>query len=147
MPSNGDWVSADDDRWFETTNPCNKEVDGLVARGNRKNVDAAVTSAYNAFRHPAWAEMKASKRGSLLWPLGDLVAANAERLAAIEMRENGKPMAENRAQIRCLAEGFHYCGGLADKVEGKVIPSDKDGVFNFTRYEPLGAFAIITPWN
>ena len=43
------------------------------------------------------------------------------------------------AQTKYLAEWYRYYGGLADKVEGAVIPSDKPGIFNFTRYEPLGS--------
>ena len=41
------------------------------------------------------------------------------------------------AQTKYLAEWYRYYGGLADKIEGSVLPSDKKGVFNFTRYEPL----------
>ena len=50
-------------------------------------------------------------------------------------------------QTRYLAEWYRYYGGLADKVEGAVLPSDKPGIFNFTRYEPLGVIAMITAWN
>jgi aldehyde dehydrogenase (NAD+) len=52
-----------------------------------------------------------------------------------------------RAQLRYLPQWFYYFGGLADKLEGRVIPIDKPGVFNFTREEPLGVVAAITPWN
>jgi aldehyde dehydrogenase (NAD+) len=52
-----------------------------------------------------------------------------------------------RAQVNYLPQWFHYFGGLADKIEGRVIPIDKPGVFNFTRQEPLGVVAAITPWN
>jgi aldehyde dehydrogenase (NAD+) len=52
-----------------------------------------------------------------------------------------------RAQLRYLPQWFRYFGGLADKVEGRVIPIDKPGVFNFTREEPFGVVAAITPWN
>jgi aldehyde dehydrogenase (NAD+) len=51
------------------------------------------------------------------------------------------------AQTKYLAEWYRYYGGLADKVEGSVIPSDKPGIFNFTRYEALGVIGMITPWN
>ena len=51
------------------------------------------------------------------------------------------------AQTKYLAEWYRYYGGLADKIEGAVIPSDKPGIFNFTRYEPLGVVGMITAWN
>lgn len=50
-------------------------------------------------------------------------------------------------QTRYLAEWYRYFGGMADKVEGAVLPSDKPGIFNFTRYEPLGVIGMITAWN
>jgi aldehyde dehydrogenase (NAD+) len=52
-----------------------------------------------------------------------------------------------RAQLQYVPQWYRYFGGLADKIEGRVIPIDKPGVFNFTREEPLGVVAAITPWN
>ena len=69
------------------------------------------------------------------------------RLAAIEQRDNGKIVSEAAAQIRYMGDYFKYYGGLADKVQGAVIPTDKRGVFTYTKYEPKGVVAIITPWN
>src|ERR1700760_440616 len=88
-----------------------------------------------------------SARGALLRRLADLIAADADRLAAIETRDNGKLITEMRAQLRYIPQWFHYFGGLADKVEGRVIPIDKPGMVNFTREEPVGVVAAITPWN
>jgi aldehyde dehydrogenase (NAD+) len=79
--------------------------------------------------------------------LGDLIAKNAERLSELEVMDNGKLIAEMRAQLNYAPQWYYYFGGLADKVEGSVIPLDKKGYFNFTRYEPLGVVVAITPWN
>jgi aldehyde dehydrogenase (NAD+) len=46
-----------------------------------------------------------------------------------------------------MAQWYHYFGGLADKIEGAVLPSDKPDIFNYTRYEPVGVVAAIVPWN
>src|SRR5512132_406681 len=51
------------------------------------------------------------------------------------------------AQLNYAPKWFHYFGGLADKIEGRVTPIDKKGYFHFTRREPLGVVAAITPWN
>ena len=83
----------------------------------------------------------------MLWRLGDLIAANAERLAEIEQRDNGKLASEVTAQVRYMADYFRYYAGLADKIQSAVIPTDKKGVFAYTKYEPKGVVAIITPWN
>jgi aldehyde dehydrogenase (NAD+) len=79
--------------------------------------------------------------------LADLIAENAERLARIETRDNGKLIAEMGAQLRYIPEWYRYFGGLADKIEGSVLPIDKPGMFAFTRREPLGVVAAIVPWN
>jgi aldehyde dehydrogenase (NAD+) len=52
-----------------------------------------------------------------------------------------------RGQLNYIPQWFHYFGGLADKIEGRVIPIDKPGVFNYTRSEPLGVVGAITAWN
>src|ERR1700733_14211862 len=91
--------------------------------------------------------MTASTRGKLMRKLGDLVAANAERLAEIEVRDNGKLLAEMLGQLRYHPEWWRYFGGLADKVEGSVMPIDKPEMFAFTRHEPMGVVGALTAWN
>jgi aldehyde dehydrogenase (NAD+) len=144
---NGQFVDSKSGTWFETANPFTGKPWAEIARGNAADVDAAVNAAHEAVYNGPWAATTASERGALLRRIGDLVAANAERLAAIEVRDNGKLMAEMLAQLRYIPNWYYYFGGLADKIEGSVIPLDKKGYLNYTRYEPLGVVAIITPWN
>ncbi|HET6605187.1 MAG TPA: aldehyde dehydrogenase, partial [Rhodopila sp.] len=94
-----------------------------------------------------WPAMTATQRGALLRRLGDLIAENAEPLAQTEVRDNGKLISEMLGQTRYVPQWYYYFGGLADKVEGGVLPIDKPGIFNFTRWEPLGVVAAIVPWN
>ncbi len=144
---NGRFVDPRSGAWFETANPYTAKPWAEIARGNAEDVDQAVNAAYDAVWNGPWATTTASERGALLRRIGDLIAANAERLAALEVRDNGKLMAEMLAQLRYIPNWYYYFGGLADKVEGSVIPLDKKGYLNYTRYEPLGVVAIITPWN
>ena len=69
------------------------------------------------------------------------------RIAAIETEQNGKLFAEMRAQARIAQDWLYYFGGLADKIEGTVIPLDRQSIFNYTLREPLGVVGVITPWN
>lgn len=133
--------------YLPTDNPYTGETWALIGRGNKADVDAAVTAADRAFQSGAWPELTASERGHLLWKLGDLIEAHADRLAAIEMRDNGKLAAEVTKQVRYIADYFKYYAGLADKIQGAVIPTDKKDVFTYTKYEAKGVVAIITPWN
>jgi aldehyde dehydrogenase (NAD+) len=91
--------------------------------------------------------MTPSQRGMLMRKLGDLIAENAEQLAQCEVRDNGKLIAEMLSQLRYIPHWYYYFGGLADKIEGSVIPIDKPNLVNFTRYEPLGVCVGITAWN
>ncbi|HEX4766119.1 MAG TPA: aldehyde dehydrogenase [Lichenihabitans sp.] len=143
----GRWVAAAGGRTFETENPYLGAAWALVPRAGADDVDRAVSAAHKAFRNPAWRGLTPTARGHLLRRLADLIAADADRLAAIETQDNGKLITEMRAQLRYIPQWFHYFGGLADKIEGRVIPIDKPGMVNFTREEPLGVVAAITPWN
>ena len=142
----GQWTDPAGGQWFPSENPFTGQAWAEVPRGDARDVDRAVKAAWGAFRGP-WRAMTASARGAVLRKFGDLVAENAERLAELETQDNGKLITEMRGQLRYIPQWFYYFGGLADKIEGRVIPIDKPGVFNFTREEPLGVVAAITPWN
>jgi aldehyde dehydrogenase (NAD+) len=143
----GEWVDAEDGRTLESDNPYLGAPWALVPRAGVSDVDRAVAAAHNAFRAKSWSELTPSARGALLRKLADLIANDADRLAEVETRDNGKLITEMRTQLRYVPQWFNYFGGLADKIEGRVIPIDKPGMLNFTREEPLGVVAAITPWN
>ena len=132
-------------KYFETENPYTGETWARIARGDGRDVHRAVAAAKAAF--PGWAAIKPSQRGRLLLSLADEIEADALHLAEIEVRDNGKLFAEMSAQTRYIAQWYRYYAGLADKLEGAVIPTDKSDIFNFTQYEPLGVIGMITPWN
>jgi aldehyde dehydrogenase (NAD+) len=143
----GEWCDAAAGATFESLNPFTGKAWATVPRAGVADVDRAVRAARKAFENPAWRGLNATQRGKLLVRLGDLVARDADALAELETRDNGKLINEMRAQLRYLPEWFRYFGGLADKIEGRVIPIDRPGMFNYTLEEPLGVVAAITPWN
>jgi acyl-CoA reductase-like NAD-dependent aldehyde dehydrogenase len=143
----GEWVDAADGEVFETPNPYTGETWALIPRAGAEDARRAVEAADAAFREGPWRRMTPTERGRLLRRLADLVAENAERLAGIEVTDNGKLMAEMHGQLRYIPQFYHYFAGLADKLQGAVLPSDKPDIFNFTRREPLGVCAAITAWN
>jgi aldehyde dehydrogenase (NAD+) len=143
----GQWVSAVAGETFETINPYTGEAWARIPRGRAEDADRAVQAAQAAGAHPAWAKITATARGHLLRRFGDLIARNAERLADIEVRDNGKLRSEMLGQVKYVPEWFYYYAGLADKLQGAVIPIDKPNTFNFTRLEPLGVCVAITAWN
>lgn len=132
--------------WFDSENPYTGEVWAQIPKGTAADVDAAVAAAKAALAGE-WGKLTPTARGKLLRKLGELVTANAERLAEIEVQDNGKLYAEVIGQTRYNAEWWHYFGGLADKVQGAVVPIDKPDLLTFTTSEPVGVVAALTAWN
>jgi aldehyde dehydrogenase (NAD+) len=143
----GKWVESTSGQYFDSFDPFTGKVWARAPRCNADDVDRAVKAAHRAFTSGEWPKLTATQRGAMLRKLGDLLAKNAEHLAAIEVKDNGKLYAEMVAQCRYIPQWYYYHGGLADKIEGSVIPSDKPGNFNYTLWEPLGVVGAIIPWN
>jgi aldehyde dehydrogenase (NAD+) len=141
----GRYVDPLSGQWLDSIDPYLNEAWCRVPRSNAADADAAVAAAKAAFEGKAWRGLTATARGKLLRRLGDLVASHAEELAQIEVRDNGKLINEMLAQLRYIPEWYHYYGGLADKVEGAMLPIDKPDCLTYTQYEPLGVVAAITP--
>jgi aldehyde dehydrogenase (NAD+) len=132
---------------FASANPYTGENWASIPRAAAADVDKAVETAHTAFKSGPWPKLSASQRGGLLRKLGDLMAQEAAGLAQIETRDNGKLLSETSLQIGYTAQFYYYFAGMADKIEGSVIPVDKPGILNYTKPEPLGVVAIVTPWN
>ncbi|WP_432563960.1 aldehyde dehydrogenase [Kineococcus sp. SYSU DK003] len=133
--------------YFDSDNPATLELNYRAARGTSPDVDRAVRAAQEAFADPRWRDLSQTRRGRLLRNLGDLISEHAEELARMETRDNGKLLREMRGQLATLPEYFHYYAGLADKIQGEVIPTSDRRVLNYTQREPLGVVGAITPWN
>lgn len=144
---NSEWADPADGQWFDTENPFTGKTWAQIPRGGGADVSHAVEAAHAAFESREWSEMIPTQRGALLRRLGDLIAENADHLADIEVTDNGKLRSEMFGQMKYMPQWYYYFGGLADKVEGATLPSDKPGMFSFTQYEPFGVVAVITPWN
>lgn len=141
----GESLAPASGEYFESHDPYLGEVWAEVARGTAADVDSAVAVAQRAGEE--WGRMKPHSRGLLLYRLADVLEENAEHLARTEVRDNGKLYAEMYGQCRSIAGWYRYFGGLADKIEGALIPTDKENILNYTKYEPVGTVAMITPWN
>lgn len=132
--------------YLATQNPYTGETWAEIANGDADDVALAVAAAKRAFEGE-WGALSPSERGRLMRRVADLIIANAPQIAEIEQRDNGKLSAEVTAQTRYVGEYLHYYAGLADKIQSSVLPTDKKGVFAFTKFEPKGVIGIITPWN
>lgn len=142
----GRFVPGSSGKSFTTSSPYTGEEWAELAEGTVADVDAAVASARAALSGP-WGQMTGTARSALLRRLGDVIAENAERLATLEVNDSGKLFHEMIGQTRGLPQWYYYYAGLADKIEGRQIPTDKPNYLVYTRREPLGVIGAITPWN
>jgi len=142
----GKQVAAQSGSTFRSTNPTSGVHWGDFASSEPGDVDLAVRDSYAAFIGP-WGKMSPTERGKKLTKWGELIAQNAERIGTIEATQNGKLLAEMRLQAAISEDWLRYFGGLADKIEGSVIPLTRQSVLNYTLREPLGVIAVITAWN
>lgn len=132
---------------FDSIDPSTGTAWATMPAASSDDVDRAVEAAHRALRSGPWAAMTATARGKLLVRLGDLVVANADRLAGLETRDTGKIIRETRAQIAYVGDYYRYYGGLADKHEGSFVPIDKADMEVTIRPEPIGVVAAVVPWN
>ena len=146
MYIDGEFVDPCSGEYFESFNPYTAKPWCLVPRGNAEDAARAVEAAHRAFTQGDWPKLNATQRGALMRKLGDLIAENADHLAKAEVQDNGKLLSEMGGQCRYAPQFYYYFGGLADKIEGAVLPTDKQA-FTYTRHEPLGVCAAIVPWN
>lgn len=134
-------------QWIDTSDPFSGDVWAQIPRGDQADVDAAVSAAHDAMTIGPWSEFSPSQRGAALRKLADLIAQNRDRLAPIEVRDNGKLLAEVQGQLNGLPNYWHYYAGLADKIQGETIPIDKADMVAYTIREPVGVVAALTAWN
>ena len=142
----GKFVDADGGRTFDSLDPYAGEPWAAIPEGTVADVDHAVAAARAALDGD-WGAMTGFQRAALMHKLADLITANAERLARVEVRDNGKLYREMIGQLQGLGAWYRYFAGHADKIEGRVIPTDKPNYFVYTRREPVGVVGAITPWN
>jgi acyl-CoA reductase-like NAD-dependent aldehyde dehydrogenase len=142
----GKQVDAAGGATFPSTNPTSGSHWGNFALSSAADVDLAVKNAHAAFSG-AWGKLSPTERGKRLTVWGEKIASQAERIGTIESTQNGKLLAEMRLQSTIAEDWLRYFGGLADKIEGSVIPLARQSVLNYTLREPIGVIGVITAWN
>ena len=146
MYINGAWVNAENNKTFKSLNPENNEPWAIVPEASIKDVNKAVEAAQKAFEGE-WSKLLPRERASFLRAIAKQLRDNAEMLGKIETIDTGKLYRETKTQANYIAEYYDYFAGLADKIEGTVLPIDKPDMQVITTREPIGVIAAIIPWN
>lgn len=141
----GAFVDSVEGATIDVLSPHDNSLITRIAEGRTADIDRAVAAAAAAF--PAWAATSASERGRLLLKLADRIEAEAEALAYLETIDTGHPLRDSKTlDVPRTALCFRYFGGMADKIEGSVVPVDA-GFLNYVNRVPIGVVGQIVPWN
>ena len=143
----GRWQPPRSGETMPSVNPYTGEPWAEIPVAGPQDVDEAVRAARAALEDGPWGRMNGYRRAELLRRLAALTEREADRLAAVETRDNGKIIRETSAQVRAAARAFHYFAGAADKILGQVIPLDRDEILDYLVRVPVGVVAAITAWN
>jgi len=142
----GEWVAAQSGKTFETINPADtREKVAQYPLSAQADTQAAIAAAKSAF--PGWSAQTPVARGRILSKASQLLEARKPELAKLLTREEGKTLAEATGEVQRTADIFRFFGGISYTLGGQTIPHDLPGNLLYTRREPLGVVALITPWN
>ncbi len=141
----GQWCDADNGRTLKITNPATEEVIGEVAFGGRAEVRRAVEAAAKAM--PAWMKLTPYDRAKVLKKTADLMRERADAIARTLTMEQGKPLAEAKAEVLHSADTFEWFAEEGKRAYGQVIPNSAPGKRHVTLKHPVGVVGAISPWN
>jgi aldehyde dehydrogenase (NAD+) len=142
----GDWVPAKSGQTVQHANPADtREVVAQYPVSGKDDAVEAIVAARKAF--PAWAAMTPVARGRILSKASQILEGRKAELAELLTREEGKTLGESTGEVQRTVDIFRFFGGLSYTLGGQTIPHDLPQQLLFTRREPLGVVALITPWN
>lgn len=135
------------EREISLINPASGEISGRFAASGAEAVDAAVAAGRVAFAGP-WGSLPPTVRGGMLKAFAAQVEANADRLAAADSLDMGKPISAGRFEAGMIAAGFirYYAEAIDKWQRGTVAPTDA-GAFEAQLRRPRGVIGTIIPWN
>jgi betaine-aldehyde dehydrogenase len=146
----GQWVSPAAEGRIPVIDPATGETFHHIAAGTAADVDAAVAAARQALDHGPWPRTTGKERATVLRAIAAGIRARLDELAALETRDNGKPLAESRWDIGDAAGCFEYYAGLAEGLDERAAETialpDARFVSKAVR-EPVGVCGAIVPWN
>jgi len=140
----GGFVPAESGRHLETMNPATGRPLGEIARGDARDVDAAVKAAEAAL--PEWRDRRPIERGRILIEIARRLRERQQEIAGLEVLEAGKPSWQAPFEVEIAAQYFEFYGGLVNALGGETIDLGA-GYHSYTRREPFGVVGVILPWN
>lgn len=144
---NGEYVESSENKTFTVKNPATQEVIATVHEATKADVDRACRAARAAFESGPWRMMPVSERSAKIRRMAEIMMERREEIARMEALDVGKPypIAYER-EIPRAAHNLTFFADFMEQQGGETFPMDEE-YLNYTRYEPVGVAALITPWN
>jgi len=142
----GAWVESASHATVEDRDPAHSDrVIANAASSTAADVRYAIDAAEQAF--PDWRATPAPQRGDIVRKAADLMERRRDQLARLLTQEEGKVLAESFAEVDRAVANVRFSGGEGTRLTGETIPSAQRGTLIYTRRDPLGVVACVTPWN
>ena len=145
MYIDGAWCDAQDGKTLAVINPADESVVAEVAYGGRAEAERAIEAAARAF--PAWRASSAYDRAKVLKKTADLMRERADTIARTLTQEQGKPLAEAKAEVLHAADTFEWFAEEGKRAYGRIIPPANVAKRHYAIKHPVGVVGTITPWN
>jgi malonate-semialdehyde dehydrogenase (acetylating)/methylmalonate-semialdehyde dehydrogenase len=142
---NGSWHDCDASEWQDVTNPATGEVLARVPLSDRAEVAKVVEGAAAAY--PAWRRTPPEDRIQPLFKLKQLLEDHIDELSRLITQENGKTLAEAKAELRRAIENVEVACGIPMMMQGYNLEDVARGIDETMIRQPLGVVAAITPFN
>ncbi|MDB5681410.1 MAG: betaine-aldehyde dehydrogenase [Sphingomonas bacterium] len=145
----GEAITGSSTDAFDVFDPSTGERIAQVASATEAEVDAAVQAAKAAFDRGDWQGCGIHARGDVMLEFANRISQHRDELAELETRDNGRTLASARMSIDSAVDCVRYYAGMTSKVMGISADLSTRGreLYAYTRPEPVGVVASITPWN
>ena len=143
----GRWSDAADGATLERKSPAHDRLVAVYAKAGVADAERAIAAAREAFDRGPWPHMKGAERARILRLVADTILARKDELALMETLENGKPLAQSRAEVEGAADLWQYAAALARNLHGDSYNTLGENTLGVVLRDPIGVVSIITPWN
>ncbi|HEV7913087.1 MAG TPA: NAD-dependent succinate-semialdehyde dehydrogenase, partial [Albitalea sp.] len=141
----GAWCDGAARKTLPILNPADGQVLAQLAHAERSDLDRALDAADRGFK--AWRKVPAHERYTTLKKAAQLIRGRADEIAALMTQEQGKPLAEAKAETMAAGDIMEWFGEEARRTYGRIVPARAEGVTQLVMKEPVGPVAAFTPWN
>ncbi|NME97818.1 aldehyde dehydrogenase [Aneurinibacillus aneurinilyticus] len=143
----GEYVESSTKSTFDVTNPATQELIARVHEATKEDVGRACQAARRAFEEGPWRTMSVSERSKRIRRMAEIMMERREELARLEALDVGKPYSvAYEREVPRAAHNLKFFADFMEQQGGETYPMDEEYI-NYTRYEPVGVAALITPWN